>query len=285
MEELKTFYNKLPPMTRYYYTIILITATIASYIKSLQIIIYYIFLDYSLVFKKFQIWRLFTNLLYVGGFAPQFLFFIIMTYFHFRPAEQKAIVTRSYAQFIMMVVYILLFLHIVNIISLKLFGFEPSFTLAHQIFLSFIYVDSKREPQKMVTLYFFKMKNAFFPYALIALNIVGGSGIYDNIIGIIVGNTYYVLKDVLPVSKSLHILKTPKFLVDFIEKYYYANNPVATENENNEGNQNNNNNNANRGFGFGNSGVMNRGDRGFGNNNNNANRGFRAFGGRGTTVG
>ena len=280
MEELKAFYNKLPPITRYYYTIIFITAAIASYIKQLQIIIYYIFLDYSLVFKKFQIWRLFTNLLYVGGFAPQFLFFIIMTYFHFKPAEQKAIATRSYAQFIMMIIYILLFLHIINIISFKLFGFEVSFTLARQLFLSFIYVDSKREPQKMVTLYFFRMKNAFFPYALIVLNIVGGSGIYDNIIGIIVGNTYYVLKDVLPVSKSLHVLKTPKFLVDFIEKYYYANNPLANEDENNNGNQRNNN--ANQGFGFGNSGVMNRGNQ-FGNNN--ANRGFRAFGGRGTTVG
>ena len=203
-----------------------------------------------------------------------------MTYFHFKPAEQKAIVTRSYAQFIMMIIYILLFLHIINIVSFKLFGFEVSFTLARQLFLSFIYVDSKREPQKMVTLYFFRMKNAFFPYALIVLNIVGGSGIYDNVIGIIVGNTYYVLKDVLPVSKSLHVLKTPKFLVDFIEKYYYANNPIANEDENNNGNQRNNN--ANQGFGFGNSGVMNRGNQ-FGNNN--ANRGFRAFGGRGTTVG
>ena len=61
---------------------------------------------------------------------------------------------------------------------------------------------------------------------------------------------------------------------------YYANNPIANEDENNNGNQRNNN--ANQGFGFGNSGVMNRGNQ-FGNNN--ANRGFRAFGGRGTTVG
>ena len=180
----------------------------------------------------------------------------------------------------MMIIYILLFLHITNIISFKLFGFEVSFTLARQLFLSFIYVDSKREPQKTVTLYFFKMKNAFFLYALIVLNIVGGSGVYDNIIGIIVGNTYYVLKDVLPVSKSLHVLKTPKFLVDFIEKYYYANNPIASEDENNNGNQRNNQNN---GFGFGNSGVMNRGNQRW--DNNNANSGFRAFGGRGTTVG
>ena len=119
------------------------------------------------------------------------------------------------------------------------------------------------------------MKNCYFPYALILLNIVSGGGIYDNIVGIIAGNTYYVLKDVLPVSKNLNILKTPKFLVDSIEKYYYSRLPRNESNNNNDGS------------GFGNSGVMNRGRAGGNNNNNNnnTNRGFTPFGGRGYAVG
>ena len=177
--------------------------------------------------------------------------------------------------FIMMIIYLLIFLNIINILSNKIFGFKVGFTLAQQLFLSYIYIDSKRQPQKIVTLYFFRMKNCFFPYALIVLNIVSGGGIYDNIIGIITGNIYYVLKDVLPVSKNLNILKTPKFLVDLVEKYYYSRLPRDEPNNNNENNNNGQ-------FGFGNSGVMNRGNN---NNNNNTNRGFRAFGGRGYTVG
>lgn len=282
MEELKSLYFKIPPITRFYLTAIFVTSTIATYISFLEKVIFYIFLDYGLVFKKFQIWRLFTNVLFVGGFSPQFLFFVVMIYFHIRSSEQKAIVTRAYAQFIMMIIYILLFLHVVNICSSKMFGFKVSFTLAQQVILSFIYVDSKREPQKMVTLYFFRMKNAYFPYALIVLNIVSGGGIYDNIIGIIVGNIYYTLKDVLPVSKSLHLLKTPKFLVDFIEKYYYTNNPIGG-NETNNGNHRDDN--RNQGFGFGNSGVLNRGGANGRGDNGNNNAGFRAFSGRGTTLG
>ena len=83
----------------------------------------------------------------------------------------------------------------------------------------------------------------------------------------------------MPVSKNLKLLKTPKFLVDLLEKYYYSR--IRDEPINN----NNNNDNGNNGgeFGFGNSGVMNRG-RG-GGNNTNTNRGFTAFGGRGYTVG
>ena len=278
MDEFKIFYFRIPPITRYYLTCVFITATIATYFKQLQIIIYYIFLDYELVFKNFQIWRLFTNVLFVGGFSTSFLFFLVMIYMRFKEVEQNAIVLRVYAKFIMMLFYLLSFLNIINIFSYRIFGFKPGFTLAQQLLLAFIYIDSKREPQKMINLYFLPIKNALYPYALIVFNIVSGAGIYDNIIGIIAGNIYYFLTDVLPVQKNLNILKTPKFLVDLLEKYYYSRltyENVTTGNDNQGGNNGN--------FGFGNSGVMNRGNN---NNNNNTNRnGFRAFGGRGHVVG
>ena len=278
MDEFKIFYFRIPPITRYYLTCVFITATIATYFKQLQIIIYYIFLDYELVFKNFQIWRLFTNILFVGGFSTSFLFFLVMIYMRFKEVEQNAIVLRVYAKFIMMLFYLLSFLNIINIFSYRIFGFKPGFTLAQQLLLAFIYIDSKREPQKMINLYFLPIKNALYPYALIVFNIVSGTGIYDNIIGIIAGNIYYFLTDVLPVQKNLNILKTPKFLVDLLEKYYYSR--LTYENVN-TGNDNQGGNNGN--FGFGNSGVMNRGNN---NNNNNTNRnGFRAFGGRGHVVG
>ena len=281
MDDFKTFYFSITPITRYYITILFVTAIIATYLKSLQIVIYYIYLDYKLVFYFFQIWRLFTNIFFIGGFSTSFLFFVVMMYMHIQQVEKSAIVTRVYATFIMMIIYLLIFLNIINLISFKVFGFPPGFTLAQQLLLAFIYVDSKREPQKMLNLYFVPVKNAFYPYALIIFNIVSGGGIYDNIIGIIAGNIYYVMVDVLPVTKNLKILKTPKFLVDLLEKYYYSRLPydnLNTHNDNNQGNDGQ--------FGFGNSGVMNRG-RGNDNNNNNTNNrgGFRAFGGRGHVVG
>ena len=277
MDEFKTFYFRIPPITRYYLTCVFITATIATYIKPLQMIIYYIFLDYQLALNNFQIWRLFTNILFVGGFSTSFLFFLIMIYMRFKEVEQNAIILRVYAKFIMMLFYLLLFLNIINICSYKIFDIKPGFTLAQQLLLAFIYIDSKREPQKTINLYFLPIKNALYPYALIVFNIVSGAGIYDNIIGIIAGNIYYFLVDVLPVQKNINILKTPKFLVDLLEKYYYSR---LTFDNINGGNNNQGGNNGN--FGFGNSGAMNRGN----NNNNNTNRnGFRPFGGRGHVVG
>ena len=278
MNEFNDFYFKIPPITRYYLSGVFITALIATYFKPLQMIIYYIFLDYDLVFKSFQFWRLFTNVLFVGAFSTSFLMFIIMIYMHFKNVEQNAIVLRVYAKFIMMLVYLLLFLNLFNIIAYKIFGFKPGFTLAQQLLLAFIYIDSKREPQKTINLYFIPIKNALYPYALIIFNIVSGAGIYDNVIGIIAGNVYYFFTDVLPIQKNINVLKTPKFLVDLLEKYYYSR---LTNDNANTGNDNQGGNNGQ--FGFGNSGAMNRGR---GNNNNNTNNnGFRAFAGRGHVVG
>ena len=277
MNEFNDFYFKIPPITRYYLSGVFITALIATYFKPLQMIIYYIFLDYDLVFKSFQFWRLFTNVLFVGAFSTSFLMFIIMIYMHFKNVEQNAIVLRVYAKFIMMLVYLLLFLNLFNIIAYKIFGFKPGFTLAQQLLLAFIYIDSKREPQKTINLYFIPIKNALYPYALIIFNIVSGAGIYDNVIGIIAGNVYYFFTDVLPIQKNINVLKTPKFLVDLLEKYYYSR---LTNDNANTGNDNQGGNNGQ--FGFGNSGAMNRGR---GNNNNTNNNGFRAFAGRGHVVG
>lgn len=278
MDDFKTIYFRIPPITRYYLTTIFITAAIATYFQPLLIIIKYIYLDYDLIFKKFQVWRLFTNLLFIGGFSTSFLMFAVMMYMHFRNVEQNSIVLRVYAKFIMMLFYLMVFLNILNLFSNKIFGIQTGFTLAHQLLLAFIYIDSKREPQKTINLYFLPIKNAVYPYALIVFNIVSGAGIYDNIIGIIAGNIYFVLVDVLPVNKNLNLLKTPKFLVDFLEKYYYDR--LTYDNINN-GNDNQGGNNGQ--FGFGNSGAVNEGRNR--NNNNNNRGGFRAFGGRGHVVG
>ena len=278
MDDLKTVYFKTPPLTRYYLTIVFIIEILTTYFKNLHYLLYYILLDYDLILKSFQIWRLVTNIFFAGGFSSTFLMFIIMIFFHFKSQEQTAIVLKAYAVFIMMIIYLLIFLNVINFIAYKGLKFKVGFTLSQQLLLALIYINSKREPQKMVTLYFFQMKNAFYPYGLILLNIVSGGSIFDNIIGIITWNIYYELKDVLPISKHLDILKTPKSLIDFVEKYYYSRlPPEEPANNNNEGDNNNVGN-----FGFGTSGVINNGERRAGNNTN---RGFRAFGGRGYTVG
>ena len=70
--------------------------------------------------------------IFFGGFSTLFLFFVVMVYMNFKSQEQTSIVLRAYPQFIMMIVYLLIFLNIINLFPYKIFGIKPGFTLASQ---------------------------------------------------------------------------------------------------------------------------------------------------------
>ena len=271
----KQLYFSQPPLTRYYLTIIFILAFNITYMPQYPIYRYLI-LNYHLVLKKLEIWRLFTNLLIIGPFSTGFLFFCFFFYSNVRSLEIQAIKLRRYAEFIMMLFYITLSLNVINIIIIYYFGFQNNYTLAHQLLYALVYIDSKREPQKNVMIYFVVLKNCYVPYAFLLFSLITGGSIIENIIGIVAGHIYFFFKEIAPIHNGIDLLKTPKFLVDLTEKYI------------NEPNDNGNNNNMNqqRGnnyySGYGYSGVINRGNR---NNNNNNNPGFRAFQGHGTQLG
>ena len=271
----KQLYFSLPPLTRYYLTIIFLLAFNLTYMPQFLIVQHFI-LDYNKIFHKLQIWRLFTNLLIIGPFSTGFLFFCFFFYSNVRSLEIQAIKLRRYAEFIMMLFYITLSLNLINIITTYYFGFRSNFTLAHQLLYALVYIDSKREPQKNVMIYFFVVKNCYVPYAFLLFSLITGGSIIENVIGIVAGHIYFFFKEIVPIQRGLDILKTPKFVVDLTEKYV-----IMEENNTSMNNNQQNENNNNTRYGF--SGVYNRGNRN--NNNNGGNTGFRAFQGHGTTLG
>ncbi len=271
----KELYFSQPPLTRYYLTIVLIMSFLITYMKQVPLPSYLI-LNYTLIFKQFQIWRLFTNLFIIGQFSMGFLFFCFFFYSNVRTLEIQALKFRRYAEFLMMIFYIIIALNLINIITSYYFGLKENFTLAHQLLYALVYIDSKREPQKNVMIYFFVVKNCYVPYAFLLFSLITGGSIIENVIGIVAGHLYFFFKEIVPIQRGLDILKTPKFVVDLTEKYV-----IMEENNTSMNNNQQNENNNNTRYGF--SGVYNRGNRN--NNNNGGNTGFRAFQGRGTTLG
>ena len=241
----KEVYLNLPPFTRYYLTIIALFAYSMSQKrrkKRRKNMFYHNFtLNYSLIFTKFQIWRLFTNLFIIGPFSPRFLFFCFFFYSNVRTMEKDYLQYRKYPEFIMMIIYLIIIINILNIFMIYYFNYKNSFTLAYQFLFSIIYIDSKKEPYKNVMMYFFEVQNSYVPYAFILINLFSGKNIIENIIGIIAGNIYYFLKEIVPIQKGIDILVTPKLIVDFSDSY------IDSEIKNRNS--------------FGNSGVYNRGDR------------------------
>jgi hypothetical protein len=66
MSEIAAFYKSIPPFTRYFMTGVFALSFAMTY-KIMSP--YSMLLDFPSVFKKLQIWRLFTTFLFAGPFS------------------------------------------------------------------------------------------------------------------------------------------------------------------------------------------------------------------------
>ena len=221
MSDIKDFYYSIPPFSRYYLTTIFTLSFLMTYIKHSATIIYYLILNYQFVFKYFQIWRLFTNILVIGPFSMQFLMFCLMFYSIVVKSERQAIYIRRYADFFMMIFYLIISINLINFLSFLIFGIKPGITFTSQFLNGLIYIDSKRDPERMSQIYFITIKNIYVPFCFMLFHVLTGSSIYDDIIGILAGHIYYFLKDIITITYQKDLLVTPTYALYLTDKLYY----------------------------------------------------------------
>jgi Derlin-2/3 len=77
--EFEQFYNSLPKFTKFYMISVFVVTFFTTYVKAFPLG-YWLILDIDKILENFQIWRLFTNFLFVGKFSMNFLFFLMMMY-------------------------------------------------------------------------------------------------------------------------------------------------------------------------------------------------------------
>lgn len=147
-------FMKIPPFTRYYLSLVTLTSFLITY-QVLSIVPYMTF-DYTDAIFKLQIWRLFTNFLIVGKFSFGFLFFMLLMYQQISIMEKRAIESKKYSEFIMLLFYLACILLLINLI------YPNKVYLSNEFLFSLIYIDSKRDPDKTVSLWGFVMKSKYF---------------------------------------------------------------------------------------------------------------------------
>ena len=144
---------KIPPFTRYYLGAVILTSFLITY--PIISIVPYMLLEYYDAFFKFQIWRLVTNFFIVGKFSFGFLFFMMLMYQQLNTIEKKTQQLNKYSEFVMLIFYLVAILLLLNLI------FINKKFLPMELLFSLIYVDSKRDPDKMVSLWGFVMRSKF----------------------------------------------------------------------------------------------------------------------------
>lgn len=212
-QSLLTEYMRIPPVTRVYTTVCVLT-TIAVQLD--LVTPFQLYFNPILILQHGQIYRLLTTFLFFGTFGFNFFFNMIFTYNYCRMLEEGCFRERT-ADFVMMFLFGGLFMVVIAFFVNLLF-------LGQAFTIMLVYIWARRNP--FISLNFFGLLNFYAPYlpwVILGFSILLGNAVYVDITGIAVGHVYYFMEDVFPNQRGgFKILKTPLFL-----KYLLDNNDLG----------------------------------------------------------
>ena len=204
------WFQSLPILTK----IILSSAVILAAAVNFNLVSAYdLAFNWSLIYGKFQIWRLFSCFLFVGTFSFNFLMHVYMLYqncyrYEINPFNTGAGGTSS--DFLWMLLFgICVLSFIATIFSLPFLG-EPFLYLI-------MYVWCRREPEAVLNIFGFKFKALYLPWIYVAIKLLMGSDIIMALFGIGTGHLYFFLVEILPSTHGFRLIKTPQFCIDFVQ--------------------------------------------------------------------
>ena len=171
-----------------------------------------------LIWKKFEIWRLVTTFFFLG--MPSFNWLIRMynLYRYGQGLEMNAFPAGSGMHEGNLAD------HFWGLTVVALFTLVAGFflqlpVLGPSLLAGVIYLWSKRNPNTDVTLYFFKMKAIYMPWAMVLLALALGDDPVPDLVGIAAAHLFYFLHDVLPGEaylpdfiKGVNLVSTPNFI-------------------------------------------------------------------------
>jgi Derlin-2/3 len=200
---IEAWYYGLPYVTRFYLSVCF-GSTLLSTLGLLNP--QSLYLDFDLVWQRFQLWRLTTCFMFLGSFSFPFLMqLMILTNYSSRLEEDPfpggGGPTADYA--------FMLFFGAAVLWVVAFFMGIPF--LGTSLIFMIVYVWSRRNPTAPVAIW--GTGGVFKGMILVSEGdvLVGGSPMMD-IFGVIAGHLYYFLLEVLPATKGWNLLQTPAVL-------------------------------------------------------------------------
>lgn len=164
-------------------------------------------LQYGLVLKRFQIWRLVSNFFYLGPFSVGFAVRLIMLA-RYGVLLEKGLFDKRTADFLWMMIFGAFSLLTVAPVLMLLPPYKTFMSISLVFML--LYVWSRESPNAQINIYgVVRLKGFYLPWAMLALDLIFGAPLIPDILGIIAGHLYYFLTVLYPLSTVRNILKTP----------------------------------------------------------------------------
>lgn len=203
-----SWYMEIPVISRLYFTgAFLTTAACAVDIISP----FSLYFNWDLIFSKGQVWRLVTTYLFFGMFSIDFLFHMYFLVRYCRLLEEGDFRGRT-ANFVLMLAFgITMMTLVAPFVSVHFLGSSLTFMM--------VYVWGRRnEDVKMSFLGVFTFTAPYLPWVMLTFSVMLGNPVTMDIIGILVGHTYYFLEYVYPVVAEIRgwgvkrIMEPPRLL-------------------------------------------------------------------------
>ncbi|KAJ9167897.1 hypothetical protein P3X46_019487 [Hevea brasiliensis] len=205
------YYQSLPPISKAYGTLCLLF-TAAYQLGVFDVV--HIALIYKLVFSRFQVWRLITNFFFLGKFSINFGIRLLMIA-RYGVQLEKGPFDRRTADFLWMILFgafSMLVLSAIPIFWSPFLGISLVFML--------VYVWSREFPNAQINIYGLVTLKAFYlPWAMLALDVIFGSPLMPDLLGIIAGHLYYFLTVLHPLATGKTLLKTPRWVHKLVARW------------------------------------------------------------------
>lgn len=216
------WYHEIPIISRLYLTsaVGITTACFLDFVSPLTL--YY---NYELILNKGQYWRIITSFLFFGSFSIDFLFHMYFVVRYCRLLEEGLFRGRT-ADFVFMILYGAV---LMLICSMTIDFFSRIKFLGHPLTFMMVYLWSRDPENYHVRMNFFGIitfSAPYLPWVLLLFSLVFGNPIEMDLMGIVVGHTYYFLDTVYPQIAAVRgwslkrILYTPSIL-----HYIFATDP------------------------------------------------------------
>jgi len=198
-------WGALPNVTKVYLT----ATTILMLMCSVDIISpFSLYLNWNLVLREGQFWRLVTCFLFFGEFGLSFFWNVYMLVFYCSRLEEDVFRGKS-ADFLWMLLTTGSML-----LSLSFF-FDTGYFFSGAMINVMTYIWGRRNPLTRMSIFFFTVRAPYIPWVLSGLSLFVGWHLSDHLMGILVGHVYFFFEDVyplMPTSSGTRLFKTPYVL-------------------------------------------------------------------------
>ncbi|CAL6401107.1 unnamed protein product [Bathycoccus prasinos] len=199
------WYASLPPICKAWGTACVLITFGTQFGLPLPVNLY---LDYKLIWEKFQIWRLIGNFCFIGGFGFPFVFRTLMIARYGVHLEQKTFENRT-SDFVWM-----LMINMMILLPLKFI--VPSVSqpfYSSSLIFAMLYLWSRENPTQNTSIMgMIRMPAFYLPWGMMALTVLMGGDPVPDFLGVLSGHVYYFFSVLYPRQSGVHFLKTPQWV-------------------------------------------------------------------------